>query len=167
MALTTHHPDSGCVFPPIPEKAGRLFTEAGLYRHPLAALGSPARDYRLAALGLHTRAKSVRLRAVTSVGLECALGHETWLLLTSIVAIGRIGSINDARQGGKPGRPGVFVGHPEDREDEGPCARPTFTDSAVPKNPARLEPMIKIGFADAPVLRQLYLRYLTEVFPAL
>ena len=75
MALTTHHPDLGC---------GRLFTEAGLWRQPLATFGPPAREYRLAALGLHTRTESVRLRAVTSVRLECALGHETWLLLTSL-----------------------------------------------------------------------------------
>lgn len=63
--------------------AGRLFTEAGLWRQPLATFGPSAREYRLAALGLHTRTESVRLRAVTSVRLECALGHETWLLLTS------------------------------------------------------------------------------------
>ena len=57
-------------------KGNRLLTETGLHRHPLAALGAPARDHRLAALGLHPRTKSVRLRAVTPVRLECALGHE-------------------------------------------------------------------------------------------
>ena len=67
--------------PRIPEKGETLLTEAGLHRHPLAALGAPARNYRAAGLGLHPRKKSVRLRAVTTVGLECALGHEKSLLL--------------------------------------------------------------------------------------
>jgi hypothetical protein len=58
-----------------------LFTEAGLHRHPLAALGAAARDDGTAGLGLHPGAKSVRLRAVAPVGLESALGHELWVLL--------------------------------------------------------------------------------------
>jgi hypothetical protein len=62
-------------------KRKTLLTEAGRYRHPLAALGAPTRNYRAAGLGLHPRTKSVRLRAVTTVGLECALGHEKSLLL--------------------------------------------------------------------------------------
>src|SRR5213593_1377202 len=45
-----------------------LLTEAGLYRHPLAALGAPPRNHRTAGLGLHPRKKSVRLRPVTTVG---------------------------------------------------------------------------------------------------
>src|SRR4051812_47469259 len=51
-----------------------LLPEAGLHRHSLAALCAPPRNYRAAGLGLHPRQKSVRLRAVTTVGLECALG---------------------------------------------------------------------------------------------
>jgi hypothetical protein len=76
-AHTIHNPDSGCGIAVNSGKGNTLLTEAGLYRHPLASLGAPARDHRLAALGLHSGAKSVRLRAVTSVRLECALGHET------------------------------------------------------------------------------------------
>ena len=67
-------------------KGEALLTEAGLYRHPLAALGAPPRNYRAAGLGLHPRKKSVRLRAVTTVGLECALGHEKSLLLMNWVS---------------------------------------------------------------------------------
>jgi hypothetical protein len=65
---------------PVREK-GLLFTEAGLYCHPLTALGAPARDYSTAALGFHPSAKSVGLRPVAPVGLESALGHELWVLL--------------------------------------------------------------------------------------
>ena|ERR1039458_9304594 len=72
-----HDPNSGCGIAANSGKGNRLLTEAGLHRHPLASLGAPARDHRLAALGLHPGTKSVRLRAVTSVRLECALGHET------------------------------------------------------------------------------------------
>src|SRR5271165_6772363 len=68
-------------------KGETLLTEAGLHRHPLAALGAPARDYRAAGLGLHPRSKSVCLRAVTTVGLECALGHEKSLLLMNSVSL--------------------------------------------------------------------------------
>jgi hypothetical protein len=76
-AHTIHDPDSGCGIAVNSGKGSRLLTEAGLHRHSLASLGAPARDHRLAALGLHSGAKSVRLRAVTSVRLESALGHET------------------------------------------------------------------------------------------
>lgn len=59
----------------------------------------------MAALGLHPSTKSVRLRAVTPVRLECPLGHETSLLLIllvgAIIAIRRMRSINDAGQTGK------------------------------------------------------------------
>src|SRR5450432_603151 len=68
-------------------KGETLLTEAGLYRHALAALGAPARNYGAAGLGLHPRKKSVRLRAVTTVGLECALGHEKSLLLRIWVSL--------------------------------------------------------------------------------
>jgi hypothetical protein len=66
-----------------------LLTEAGLYRHALAALGAPPRNYRAAGLGLHPRKKSVRLRAVTTVGLECALGHEKSLLLMNWISVNK------------------------------------------------------------------------------
>src|ERR1700674_1633195 len=75
--LTIHDPDSGCGTAANSGKGNILLTEAGLHRDPLASLGAPPRDHRLAALGLHPGTKSVRLRAVTSVRLECALGHET------------------------------------------------------------------------------------------
>jgi len=105
-SLTIHDPDSGCGIATNSGKGNRLLTETGLYGHPLASLGAPARDDRLAALGLHPGTKSVRLRAVTPVRLECALGHETYLLLIQLVgaimAIGRMRSINDPRQTGKP-----------------------------------------------------------------
>jgi hypothetical protein len=80
-AHTIHDPDSDCGIAVNSGKGNRLLTEAGLHRHPLASLGTPPRYHRCAALGLHPGAKSVRLRAVTSVRLESALGHETWLLL--------------------------------------------------------------------------------------
>src|SRR5882724_12768948 len=66
----------GCESSASSGKGEALLTEAGFHRHALAALGAPARNYRAAGLGLHPRTKSVRLRAVTTVGLECALGHE-------------------------------------------------------------------------------------------
>ena len=105
-AHSTHDPNSGCGIAVNSGKGNRLLTEAGFYRHPLASLGAPARDHRLAALGFHPGTKSVRLRAVTSVRLECALGHETSLLLIqlvgAIIAVGRMRSINGPRQTGKP-----------------------------------------------------------------
>jgi hypothetical protein len=100
-----HDSNSGCGIATNSGKGNRLFTEAGLHRHPLAPLGAPTRDHRLAALGLHPGTKSVRLRAVTSVRLECPFGHETSLLLIqlvgAIIAVERMRSINDAGQTGK------------------------------------------------------------------
>ena len=52
------------------------------YGDALASLGTTARQHRPTALGLHARTKSVRLRAVTTVGLECALRHAKTALLT-------------------------------------------------------------------------------------
>src|SRR5713226_655858 len=66
-----------------------LLTEAGLYRHTLAALGTPPRNHRAAGLGLHPRKKAVRLRTVTTVGLECALGHEKSLLLMNWMSLNK------------------------------------------------------------------------------
>ena len=82
-----------------------LLTETRFHRDPLAALGAAARDYGLAALCLHTSTKSVRLRAMTPVGLKCALGHETSLLLVRSVALRQEKSINEAKEVGKPGPP--------------------------------------------------------------
>ena len=79
-----HDLNPGCESSANSGKGETLLTEAGLHRHPLAALGAPARNHRAAGLGLHPRTKSVRLRAVTPVGLECALGHEKSLLLIDL-----------------------------------------------------------------------------------
>jgi hypothetical protein len=70
-------------------KEGKLLTETRFYGDPLAAFGAPARDHGAAALGLHAGAKSVRLRTVTPVGLERALGHEKSLLLRITIASGK------------------------------------------------------------------------------
>ena len=63
-----------------------------------------------AALGLHPRSKSVLLRTVTPVRLECALGHEKSLLLVSSMAYGQTKSINEPEQGGKRQARGRQVG---------------------------------------------------------
>jgi len=60
----------------------RLLAEARLHRDALASLGATPRNHRASALGFHTRPKSVRLRAATTVGLECALRHYETALLT-------------------------------------------------------------------------------------
>jgi hypothetical protein len=75
-----------------------LLAESWLHRHSLTALGAPPREHLGAALGLHTRTKTVLLRALTPVGLECALGHETSLLLTGKIAVRQTKSINDAER---------------------------------------------------------------------
>jgi hypothetical protein len=84
---SVHHLRSnpGCENSANSKKGEPLLTEAGLHGHSLAALGAPPGNYRAAGLGLHPRAKSVRLRAVTTVGLESALGHEKSLLLINWV----------------------------------------------------------------------------------
>ena len=81
-----------------------LLPEAGLDRNPLATLGATAGNYRASALGLHTRPKTVRLRTVTAVRLECALRHEKYLLLIRSIALKRTKSINDNADRGKPAR---------------------------------------------------------------
>ena len=53
----------------------RLLPETWLYGDALASLSTTAGNHRPAALGLHTRTKSVRLRPATTVRLECALRH--------------------------------------------------------------------------------------------
>jgi hypothetical protein len=99
--LTAHDPSSRLRIPAPAGLKGKLLTEAGLHRDALAALGPPARDHRLAAFGFHTSTKAVRLRAMTPVRLECALGHETSLLLIEPVALGQEKSINDTARTGK------------------------------------------------------------------
>jgi hypothetical protein len=59
-----------------------LVAESGAYRDALTSLGATARQHRPAALGLHTRTKSVRLGPATTVGLKCALWHSKTALLT-------------------------------------------------------------------------------------
>ncbi len=58
----------------------RLIAEAGADRHALAADGATAAQHGCAALGLHARAKPVRLHALAAIRLKCALGHENALL---------------------------------------------------------------------------------------
>jgi len=76
------HPNSGCGTPA--EGKNVLLAKAGLYGDALAPLGAAARQDGLSTLGLHARPESVRLRPVTPIRLECALGHEKLLLLDSI-----------------------------------------------------------------------------------
>src|ERR1700742_481931 len=59
--------------PAKPKRRESLLTETGFHRNPFTTLGAPARNHRATALGLHARTEAVRLRAVPSVGLECAL----------------------------------------------------------------------------------------------
>ena len=74
-------------------RATGLFAETGFHRDPLAPLGAPAGNYFLAALGLHAHAKSVCLRSLAPVGLECTLGQSSSLLIPSTV-LGQTTSIN-------------------------------------------------------------------------
>ena len=53
-----------------------LLAEPGLYGNSFAPLGAAPRNNGASALGLHTGAKAVNLRAATTVRLECAFGHE-------------------------------------------------------------------------------------------
>src|SRR5580693_990560 len=75
-------------------RAAGLFPESWFYRDPFAPLGAPAGNYLLAALGLHALAKSVCLRSLAPVGLECTLGHEKYLLLIRSTVLGQTVSIN-------------------------------------------------------------------------
>jgi hypothetical protein len=75
-------------------RATALFAETWFHRDPFAPLGAPAGNYLLAALGLHARAKSVCLRSLAPVGLECTLGHEKYLLLIRSTVLGQTISIN-------------------------------------------------------------------------
>src|ERR1700690_1232558 len=78
-------------------RATGLFAETWFHRDPFAPLGAPAGNYLLAALGLHARAKSVCLRSLAPVGLECTLGHEKYLLLIRSTVLGQTVSINHFR----------------------------------------------------------------------
>jgi hypothetical protein len=62
--------DGACRYRPM-----QLLAETGLHGDALASLGAASRNHRSSALGLHASTKSVRLRAATTVGLECALRH--------------------------------------------------------------------------------------------
>jgi hypothetical protein len=77
----------------IPRRAAGLFAETGFHRDPLAPLGATAGNNFLAALGLHAHAKSVCLRSLAPVGLECTLGQSSSLLIPSTV-LGQTVSIN-------------------------------------------------------------------------
>jgi hypothetical protein len=57
-----------------------LVAKAGTHGHTLTANSSTAAQNGRAALGLHTRAKTVRLHSFAAIGLKCALGHENALL---------------------------------------------------------------------------------------
>jgi hypothetical protein len=59
-----------------------LVAVAGAYSDALAALGATAGKHRCACLGLHPRQKAMRLRPMAAVRLECALGHNTALLIS-------------------------------------------------------------------------------------
>jgi hypothetical protein len=76
-------------------RATGLFAETWFHRDPLAPLGAPAGNNFLAALGLHAHAKSVCLRSLAPVGLECTLGQSSSLLIPSTV-LGQTVSINHA-----------------------------------------------------------------------
>src|ERR1019366_549535 len=77
-----------------PARATGLFAESWFHRDPLAPLGATAGNNFLAALGLHAHAKSVCLRSLAPVGLECTLGHEKYLLLIRSTVLGQTVSIN-------------------------------------------------------------------------
>ena len=79
-------------------RATGLFAETWFYRDPFAPLGAPAGNNFLAALGLHALAKSMCLRSLAPVGLECTLGHEKYLLLIRSAVLGQTMSINHPRQ---------------------------------------------------------------------
>jgi hypothetical protein len=66
------------------KESGRrgLVAEAGADRDALAADGAAAAQHGGASLGLHARTETVSLHALAAIGLECALGHEKFLLFS-------------------------------------------------------------------------------------
>jgi hypothetical protein len=62
-----------------------LVAETGAHGHALAADGAAAAQNGCAALGLHARAKTVRLHAFAAIRLKCALGHKNALLFPGSV----------------------------------------------------------------------------------
>jgi hypothetical protein len=58
----------------------KLVAESSAHGHALAADGTTPAQHGCAALGLHTRAETVRLHAFAAIGLKCALGHGNALL---------------------------------------------------------------------------------------
>jgi hypothetical protein len=96
MTSADHWHNSGCA--DVSAGATGLFAETWFHRDPFAPLGAPAGNNLLAALGLHARAKSVCLRSLAPVGLECTLGHEKYLLLIRSTVLGQTVSINQPVQ---------------------------------------------------------------------
>ncbi len=81
-----------------------LLTKSGFNGNSLAASGATARNYSAAALGLHTGAKAVRLRTMTTVRLECTFRHEKSCAPVMSSAIWVNGKYKRRRMNGKPGR---------------------------------------------------------------
>jgi hypothetical protein len=81
----------------------KLLAESGFYGNSLAALGAAPGNYSAAALGLHTGAKAVRLRATTTVRLECAFRHEKSCAPVMSSAIWVNGKYKRRGENGKPG----------------------------------------------------------------
>jgi hypothetical protein len=83
-----------------------LVAEAGADRDLVTAFGATAGEHSSAALGLHTGTETVGLGPVTTVGLKCALGHGTALLLmTRNVCLWQVLSVADpgrSRKGRMP-----------------------------------------------------------------
>jgi hypothetical protein len=59
-----------------------LVAVAGTHGNALPALGATARKHRCSRFGLHARQKAMCLRPMAAVWLECALGHNTALLIS-------------------------------------------------------------------------------------
>jgi hypothetical protein len=67
----------------------KLLPEAGLHGNALASFSAATGQHSPSALGFHSRAKTVRLRTVTSVGLKSALGHCLWGSYSGLFALGK------------------------------------------------------------------------------
>ena len=61
-----------------------LVAVAGTHRNALASLGAAAGKHRGPGLGFHPCQKTVCLRPMAAVRLECALGHSTALLYLTL-----------------------------------------------------------------------------------
>jgi len=58
-----------------------LVAESGADGHAFAADGAAAAQHGCTGLGPHARTETVGLHAFAAIGLKCALGHETELLI--------------------------------------------------------------------------------------